>query len=172
MKPVIVHGAFFILLATAASCWSASQAEHLPIPQDFRVEAKAAQNRQVPILVLFMEESCSYCETALQDFLLPMHRDPAFRDKVILRQIETGSTDPLIDFDGKVTTYKSFSGKHKVSVVPNVMLFNSNGQVLTYLEGLLTVDFYYGFLVNAIDESLEKIREGNLQGNSGKMQNP
>jgi hypothetical protein len=38
------------------------------------------------------------------------------------------------------------------------MLFDSNGRVLTSIVGLLTVDFYYAYLVNAIDDSLEKIK--------------
>jgi thioredoxin-related protein len=107
-----------------------------------------------------MGESCSYCETVLDDFLLPMQRDPEYKDKVILRQIESSSGDTLVDFDGKTITYSGFSGKHNVSVVPNVMLFDGNGQVLTYIEGLLTVDFYYGFIVEAINESLEKMKAG------------
>lgn len=126
--------------------------------KDFTVEARDAQKRQVPILVLFMSETCEYCGTVLEKFLLPMQRDPEYNDKVILRQIESSSGDELIDFDGKTTTYSMFSSRYKVSGVPNVMLFDSNGQVLTFIEGLLTVDFYYAFLVDAIDESLAKIQ--------------
>jgi len=89
---------------------------------------------------------------------LPMQRDPAFKDRVILRQIETSSRDTLIDFDGKETTHSAFSAKHNVWGVPNVKLFDSHGQVLTSIEGLLTVDFYYAYLENAIDESQAKIK--------------
>ena len=109
-------------------------------------------------MVLFMSETCPYCEKVLQDFLLPMQRDPDFKNKVILRQIESSSGERLIDFDGTATTYNNFSRKHKVWGVPNVMLFDSNGKVLTSIVGLLTVDYYYAYLVNAIDESLEKIK--------------
>jgi thioredoxin-related protein len=147
-----------VFLLAAFSCCPASHASGLPVPNDLSSEARVAHQKRVPILVLFKEESCTYCETALEDFLLPMQRDPEFNDKVILRQIDTDSEDALIDFGGKATTYKKFSSEHKVSVVPNVMLFDSEGRVLTHIEGLLTVDFYYGFLVDAINASLEKIR--------------
>lgn len=149
-----------VLLATI-SFWSISQAAGLIVPKDLTVESSDAKRRQVPILVLFMSESCEYCETVLKQFLLPMQRDPEYDDKVILRQIESSSGDALIDFDGKATTYRRFSSRHKVWGTPHVMLFDSNGQVLTSIEGLLTVDFYYAFLVNAIEESLEKIKGGN-----------
>jgi hypothetical protein len=44
-----------------------------------------------------------------------------------------------------------------------VILFDSHGQVLTSIVGLLTVDFYYAYLENAINESLEKIKAGTPQ---------
>jgi thioredoxin-related protein len=161
MKFVLKPSLFVFFLVAAISFGSIARAEGLPVVKNFTEEGRDARNRQVPILVLFMSESCTYCETALQDFLLPMQRDPEFRDKVILRQIETSSNDKLVDFDGKTTTYSRFSSRHNVSVVPNVMLFDSTGKELTNIEGLLTVDFYYGFLVQAIDESLAKIRTAN-----------
>jgi len=158
MKTAFKKSLIVMFLFAAIGCWSISQAAGLPIVHDFTVEAKDAQKRQIPILVLFMEHDCEYCETALEDFLLPMQRDPEYAEKVILRQIDINSGDKLIDFGGKATTNKKFSGRHKVWGVPHVMLFDSNGQVLTSIEGLLTVDFYYHFLVEAIDKSLEKIK--------------
>ena len=158
MKFVFKQSLIVFFLVAAISCWSMSRAEGLPVVKDFTVEAKDAHKRHVPILVLFMSETCEYCETVLEEFLLPIQRDLEFKDKVILRQIESSSGDVLIDFDGNSTTYRKFSGRHKVQGVPNVMLFDSNGQVLTFIEGLLTVDFYYAFLVDAIDESLAKIK--------------
>jgi thioredoxin-related protein len=158
MKIVVKQSLAILFLVAAFNCWSTVHADGLPVVKDFTVEAREAHQRQLPILVLFMSETCEYCETVLQEFLLPMQRNPEFKDKVILRQIESSSKDALIDFDGKPTTYSSFSSRHKVGGVPNVMLFDSNGQVLTFIEGLLTVDFYYSFLVDAIDESLAKVK--------------
>ena len=158
MKLFLKHVATIILLAVAIGCLSISRAAGLPVVKDFTVEAGEAHKKQIPILVLFKGESCSYCDTVLNDFLLPIQRDPEFKDNVILRQIDSSSGDTLVDFDGKNTTYSGFSSRHNVSVVPNVMFFDSNGRKLTYIEGLLTVDFYYGFIVDAINESLERIR--------------
>jgi thioredoxin-related protein len=136
-----------------------AHAAGLPAVKDFRIEAKDAQSRQVPILVLFMSDSCPYCEIVLEDFLLPMQRDPAFKDKVILRQIETSSHAKMIDFDGNITTQNGFASKRKVMGVPQVYLFDSNGKVLTSIVGLLTQDFYYAYLDDAINSSLARIRE-------------
>ena len=150
-----------LLSAYLAAGWMpAAQAEGLPVVRDFTVEAKESVNKQVPILVLFMSDSCAYCETALRDFLLPMQRDPEYNNKVILRQIEISSKDQLIDFNGKITTQSAFASKHDALMVPTVMLFDSQGLELTNIVGLLTVDYYLAYLDNAINESLAKIKAG------------
>lgn len=150
-----------ILLGTTASWMPTAHAEGLPVVKDFTVEAKESINKQIPILVLFMSNTCTYCEVVLQDFLLPMQRDPAYNNKVILRQIETSSKNKLIDFNGKITTQSAFASKHKAWAVPTVILFDSQGRMLTSIVGLLTVDFYLAYLDNAINESQEKIKANN-----------
>ena len=157
MHRKIIFASLFLIITTL-SFIPLARADELPSAKDFTVDAKESHAKQKPILVLFMSHSCPYCEIVLKRFLLPMQRDPAFKDRVILRQIETSSRDTLIDFDGKQTTHSAFSAKHKVWGVPHVQLFDSHGQVLTSIVGLLTVDFYYAYLENAIDESQAKIK--------------
>ena len=156
----------FKLLATIFLCsttlWLATtQAEGLPVVRDLRIEAKISQKIQAPILVLFMSKHCTYCETVLQDFLIPMHKDPAYKSKVILRQVETGSKDMLADFDGTRVSQSEFSRKNKAWAVPTLVLFDSQGHELSRIVGLLTVDFYLASLDNAINESQAKIKAGN-----------
>ena len=160
---LLIKHAFLIFILATANWMPMAQAAGLPVVTDFTFEAKEAQEKQVPILVLFMSDSCHYCETVLNDFLLPMQHDPAFNNKIILRQIDTGSKDPLIDFNGKTTNHRSFSSRNDALLTPTVILFDSHGQVLTSIVGLLTVDFYYTYLENAISESLEKIKAGTPQ---------
>jgi thioredoxin-related protein len=152
-KPIFI----FILLATA-SWLPFAHAEGLPSVKDFTVEAKESIEKQAPILVLFMSKSCSYCETALNDFLLPMQHDPEYGNRVILRQIDTDSKDKLVDFNGKTTTNRAFSSKHLEWGVPTVMLFDSQGNELASIVGLITVDYYLAYLDNAISESQAKIK--------------
>jgi len=149
---------FLSLLLVIANWLPFAHAEGLPTVKDFTVEAKESSEKQAPILVLFMSKSCSYCETALKDFLLPMQRDSEYDNRVILRQIDTDSKDKLIDFKGKTTTHRAFSNKHLEWGVPTVVLFDSQGNELTSIVGLLTVDFYLAYLDNAISESQAKIK--------------
>lgn len=149
---------FLLLLLSLANWMPFAHAEGLQVVKDFTVEARESREKQAPIMVLFMSNSCSYCETALNDFLLPMQRDPEYGNRVILRQIETDSKDKLVDFKGKTTTHRAFSSKHLEWGVPTVVLFDSQGNELTSIVGLMTVDFYLAYLDAAISESQAKIK--------------
>jgi thioredoxin-related protein len=157
MKQTITR-ALLIRFWITASWMPTAQAAGLPDVQDFTVDAKESINKQAPILVLFMSDSCPYCEQVLKEFLLPMQRDPAYASKVILRQIQIGGKNKLIDFNGKVTSPNVFARANKVWAVPTVVLFDSQGHVLTQIVGLLTVDYYLAYLDTAIDESQAKIK--------------
>lgn len=149
-----------ILLLGVVTYWApvVTQAKGLPIVKDLRVEAKISRDINAPILVFFMSKHCTYCETVLQDFLLPMYQDPAYNKKVILRQVEINSGEKLIDFNGVSTTQRELAKKYRTSAVPTLILFDSRGQELTRIVGLLTVDFYLALLDEAIDESIAKIK--------------
>ena len=57
------------------------------------------------------------------------------------------------------TTQAQFAMRYRVQMVPTVMLFDAQGNVLaTPLVGLTTVDFYGGYLDQAIDEAVSKVR--------------
>jgi thioredoxin-related protein len=149
------------ILAWLTTAWGYAQSDAtIPVPQDFTVEAKAAQSRHLPILVLFMRSDCSYCERVLQEFLLPMQRNVEYRGKVIMRQIEISSDARLRDFSGALTTQAKFAQQNHIQLVPTIKLFDAQGHELTPpLVGLLTPDFYGGFLDQAIEEALTKVRQ-------------
>ncbi len=148
-----------LILLHLSFCWvSLSNAEGLPVVRDLTIEAKASQKQQAPILVLFMSKYCTYCEQALQDYLLPMYRDPEYKGKVILRQVETGSAERVVDFKGKVTTQRELASRYRAWTVPTIILFDSKGQELNRIVGLLTADYYLAHLDRAIDEAQIRIK--------------
>jgi thioredoxin-related protein len=148
-----------LTLLGGVACWMPSaQADGLPEITDFTVEAKESISKQVPILVLFKSEYCPYCVQVLDEFLMPMQRRPQYGSKVLFRQIDIGSSQKLINFNGKPISQSAFAKANEVWAVPTVVLFDSEGHVLTKIIGLLTVDFYLAYLDNAIDESQAKIK--------------
>jgi len=145
-----------ILLGGVASWMPAAQAEGLPEVRDFSVDAKESISKQAPILVLFKSEYCPYCVQVLEEFLMPMQRRPQYGGKVIFRQIDIGSSQKLINFNGKPISQSAFAKANEVWAVPTVVLFDAEGRVLTKIIGLLTVDFYLAYLDNASTSHRQK----------------
>ena len=136
-----------------------SAAEGLVHEKDFQSDARTAAKRGVPILVLFTSPFCQYCDRVKREYLIPMHKDPAYRNRVIIREVTVDATTPLIGFGGERTTEGAFAAAHKVFMVPTVKVFNTRGaDASEAIVGLLTPDYYFGYLEAAIDEGLSKVR--------------
>lgn len=148
-----------ILAWGLALAGTAHAADKLVHASSFKADARVATQRRVPILVLFSSPDCHYCATVKRDYLIPMHKDPAYRKRVLIREVTVGSISPLTEFDGTITTEGAFAAAHKVHVVPTIMVFDTQGNPASEaIVGLLIPDFYFGYLESAIDEGLRKVR--------------
>lgn len=127
--------------------------------KNFQADARDAARRQVPILVLFTSPACHYCDRVKREYLTPIHHDPAYRNKVIIREVIMGAPTPLTGFDGTVTTEAAFAAAHKVSMVPTIKVLDPHGDDTgEAIVGLLIPDYYFGYLQAAIDEGMRKVR--------------
>lgn len=128
--------------------------ESLTRPADLKQEAVQMRASQVPMLVLFSQANCSYCEKARSQFIAPMAQDPAWRDRAVYRQIDLDSDDPLVGFDGRTQTHRSFAKAAGVFVTPTVMVFGPDGRSLaTPIVGVTLPDFYGQYLEQAVDQA-------------------
>ena len=153
------------LLAAGILAWAlllpaqAAAPADVPLTDSLKALGKEAMRRKVPIMLLFASPECHYCERVKNEYLGPMVNDPQYRNKVIIRQIEVGSDWDLIGFDGKKTTQGAYAAGQKVFMVPTIKVFDAQGNELAKpIIGLLTPDYYFGFIESAIDEGLEKVR--------------
>lgn len=138
---------------------TAGVADGLVHAKNFQADARTAAKRRVPILVLFTSPTCPYCERVKSEYLVPMHKDPAYRARVIIREVSIDAATPLTGFDGTTTTEGAFAAAHKVFMVPTVMVFDTQGVAAgEAIVGLLIPDFYFGYLEAAIDEGGRKVR--------------
>jgi thioredoxin-related protein len=137
----------------------AAEPVEVPLARDLRAESRPAERRKVPVLILFASPGCHFCHRVRAEYLEPMLRDPAYRDKVVIREIEVGGDQPLLDFDGRETTHGVFAAQQKVRMVPTVKFFDARGrQVADPIVGLLIADYYFGYLDAAINEGTGRIR--------------
>jgi thioredoxin-related protein len=126
---------------------------------DFKADAREAAKRQIPILVVFTSPGCHYCDRVKREYLAPMLKDPTYRKQVIIRELEVGSSRPLTLFDGSKSTEGAFAAEHKVFMVPTIMVFDTRGEATSEpIIGLLTPDYYFGYIQNAINDGLSKVR--------------
>jgi thioredoxin-related protein len=153
-----------LILAWGLALTGPAQAmDSLVQAKNFHADARAATQRQVPILVLFTSPTCPYCERAKREYLVPMHLDPSYHGRVVIREVNVDSTARLIGFDGKPTTEGAFARANKVSIVPTVMVFDPRGAATSEaIVGLLIADYYFGYLEAAIDEGMRKMRSNKI----------
>ena len=155
----------FITLLIAILAWglgtptSSLAADSLPHARNLKTDGRDAAEKQIPILVLFSSPDCHFCHRVKSEFLLPMLKDPAYKNKVMIREIEAGSQNPLTLFDGRRGTEGAFAAENKVFMVPTIKVFDAQGhEVSEPIVGLLTPDYYFGYLDSAIQEGIKKIR--------------
>lgn len=158
MKSMKVFGSAILAWGLLLSGTAAAGSE-IHLVDSLKAEGKDANTRKVPILLVFTSPHCKFCERVKAEYLGPMAEDAAWKDKVIIRQIEAGGDWDLIDFNGKKTTHGAFAASQKIQMVPTVKVMDGSGKPLADpIIGLLIPDFYYGSLQSAIEQGLEKLR--------------
>lgn len=158
-----IHSGITFFAAILACLWlpatQALERGKLPIASDLRVEAKIAREKQIPILILFSAPDCDYCSRVREEFLIPTTYNTAYDDKVIMLEVENSSPARLIDFDGRATTHAEFAAKYRAGFAPIVKFIDAKGrEVAEPIIGLVTVDYYGGFMDQGIDKAIAKIR--------------
>jgi len=127
-------------------------AQTLPGATDLAADGAQARALRAPVLVFFSESTCPWCERVRREYLSPMHNDPAYRGRVLIREIDTGSEATLSDFSGHRVSQRDFARRYAVRKVPVVAVFGPNGELLSEpMVGMSIPDFYQAYLDNAID---------------------
>lgn len=131
----------------------------LPPAADLRAEAAQAAQLGGPLVVLYSRRDCKYCETVKRDYLKPLATQPRYRDRVLIRQINQDSDQPLADFRGEKTTHARFAAGEKIKLVPVVAFFGPNGQRLAEsIVGARLPDFYPSYLETAVEQSMAALK--------------
>jgi hypothetical protein len=118
-----------MLIAAALAPWALAGAESpLPAATDLQQLAAESGRLKAPIVLLFSTPGCPYCREVRRNYLLPRSADLAPTSRLLLREIDITSADPLFDFEGRATTQARFAASLGVQVVPVVMAVDRRGQ--------------------------------------------
>jgi len=131
----------------------------LPMATDLSKEAALAHEKQIPILILFSAPGCGYCKRVREEVLIPTTYNADYDNKVIMLEVESGNSGKIVDFDGHAISQADFVAKHRVGFAPTVKFFDAKGrEVADPIIGLVTVDYYGGFMDQGIDNATARIR--------------
>jgi thioredoxin-related protein len=139
---------------------SSLQANETEIPalRDLVADGETSQQRQLPIVVLFSATHCGYCSIIKEEFLRPMLISGDYTDKALLRVIEINSSDDLVDHNGQPITAEAFADRYGIYLTPTLAFFDAQGNELApRMVGVTTVDYYGGYLDEAIDASRQRL---------------
>ena len=148
-----------LLLANPASSAEEGAEIRVPLTTDLQADARLAQTRGIPLLIMFSLDNCPYCMVVREEFLDPMQRNSDYHEKVLMRILKMDG-DFVIDFDGRRVPVDDLAVRYGASVAPTVVLLDYRGRMLAErLLGITTPDFYGGYLDAAIDESLQRLHK-------------
>ena len=135
-------------------------AQHLENAGDLARTARESSASGRALLVLFSEKDCVWCERTRREFLLPMQRNPGYREKLAFVQVNVDSDAPLTDFRGRPSTHAALARQFGVKLMPTVMLLGRDGEPLAEaLVGFTGSDYYGYYLDQRIDSAVARVRK-------------
>lgn len=126
---------------------------------DLEELGELAEDKKLPILLMFSMDNCPYCVILEQNYLIPMLRSGDYKDKVIIRMIKVDDYKSLTDFNGNRIDAEDFPVRYGAYVTPTMVFLDPEGRELSKsLVGLGTEGFFAGDIDNAIDNALRQLR--------------
>lgn len=148
------------LILTSTLLLGAAPVDDLPMAVDLRADARLARAERLPIVLFFYSHSCPFCREVEALYIKPLQKDNLKSRRFLLRRVEIGEQQALIDFNGTKTDFRSFARQQKVMLVPHLRFVGPDGERLAAdLVGLGSHDFYGGYLEDAIEEARAKLRK-------------
>lgn len=125
---------------------------------DFSQLGKIARDEHKIILLEVSASDCEYCELLEEEFLKPMLRSGDYQN-VLIRKIDMDGDQAIKDFSGNTKDPADLSYQLKVKLTPTLLFFDGFGNELApRILGINSLDLYGGYLDNAINTSLQKIK--------------
>lgn len=133
---------------------------HLTPANDLATEADAAARMGMPLVIVFSRTDCRYCDSVKRDYLKPLQNLPAYRGRLVVREIGQDRQTPLLDFHGNATTHALFAARERIRLVPVVAFYGPDGISLAPpIIGTRLPDFYQSDLDSAIDQARDRLKQ-------------
>ena len=119
-------------------------------------DAELIKTNGTPLILFFTQDHCLYCQFVIEEQLKPLLRNDIQKHQFIVRSIETGYGETIINFDGSKIDLSEIEQKYKIYVTPAVVFIDHNGnQIAPAIIGVANTQMYS----EDFDASLEKSRQ-------------
>ena len=147
-----------VLVFLAVAIESAAQGE-LRLANDLHGLGRESGLRKIPVVLFFSSVHCEYCDLVRDEFLNYLSTDPAFMNKLLLREVRMDSIRPLLDFSRQSISHAAFTEQRAIELVPTIQFTDGVGDILVEdIIGVTALGFYGAYLEQAIEQSLNILR--------------
>ncbi len=131
----------------------------IEVLQDFSALREHALKHDKVIMIEVSAEYCDYCHLLEEEIIKPMLRNADYTRKLIIRQIDIDDYSTITGIDGKETSHAELARQYKATVTPTLLFIDGNGNELSpRIIGVNSLDLFGGYVDEAIDNGLRKIR--------------
>ncbi len=139
---------------------SGLEAASVPLATDLYREGRQAEQACIPLLLEFASSECEYCTLLEEEVLNPTLLNRDYDRRVLMRKLLIGHSRKLRDFDNTEVNADELASRYRVFVTPTLLFVDSQGRELTErMVGVTTLEFYGGYLDQAMDASSDRLRE-------------
>jgi len=136
----------------------------VPQSNDLARLAQDARSKNLPVLLVFSADHCTYCKLLEDEILKPMLLSGDYHDKVVINKIMLDDYADIRDFNGESINADILSQRYGVYVTPTMLFLDSKGRELDErLLGINTIEMFGGLVDQAINTSLDKLRKSSQQ---------
>lgn len=136
------------------------QPNGVPLASDLKKAAAQAQAACVPLLLEFAADSCEYCVLLEEEVIKPMLRNRDYDRRTLVRKVTLDGAARLRDFDGRKVSASAIAQRYGITVTPTLIFVGQRGEELAErMVGVTTLEFYGGYLDQALDAAGQALRE-------------
>lgn len=138
----------------------------LQVTDNLLEDATKASRLKVPLLLIFTQGSCSFCELLIEEVIQPMLKNEKYRQRVLIREFMIDDIAKITGFDGQPVAPMTVFQDYGLYVTPSVLLVDGQGREIAARQiGINTVDYYGYYLDEAINQALSKINPSMMYDN-------
>ncbi|HXZ92706.1 MAG TPA: thioredoxin fold domain-containing protein [Burkholderiales bacterium] len=148
-----------VILILACALSATAFAQRIPAARDLARAASDAQRAGAPLVVLYTQPDCVYCERAKRDYLEPLLADHAAAPRIV--EVDVTSDAQLTDFSGRSVSQAAFARAQRVRILPTLDFYGPGGERLAQpLVGLTVPDFYLAYVDARLDDARKRLASG------------